>query len=162
MLTSHVQGGLGVSDVLYKARVIARAAFLRGQVGQFDLGNTDTDVTNDIPGDAASGFANLISPTTGANLCCIAGVFLEDTADNLKGFVVYSGDCYVYVTKASGDIAKNEALGMVAGQKYLAAAADLSAGDRLVAQALEAVTAPTTPTLCLCRVNLVNGLGVKA
>lgn len=162
MITPHTQNGLGVGDVDYKARVIARAAFSRGHVAQFDLGNTDPDVTNNIPGDANSGFCNVITPRTGAAACCLGGVFLDDVVDNGKQFLMFVGTAYVYVKKASGSITKGEALGMVNGQKYLASEADLVAGDRFVAEALEAITTPTTATLCKCRINLVNGLGVKA
>lgn len=162
MITSAVQNGLGIGDVPKQSRFIARAAFSKGHVGVLDFAQSDADVTNTIEGHENSVWTNLIVPPTGAAMACVGAVFLDDVADNQKQFARLVGDCYVLVHKSSGDIAKGEKLGLVDGQKYMGAYDDLNTGDRYVAQALESVSAPTTPTLCYCRVNLVNGFGTKA
>lgn len=162
MLTTNVQNGLGLAPAnLAEGWAYVRGqAFTRGMVGQFDLANSNANVTNNIPGDPASGFSNLIVPASGANQTGILGVVQADIDENNKGKFRSLGETYVYVVKASGSIAKGDALCVVASHTYLSPST--TAGDRVVAWAMEAATTPTSPTLVKCLVDLVNGLGTIA
>lgn len=162
MLTTQVQNGLGVGP----ANLADGNAYVRGQdfsvgmVGQFDLANTDSNVTNNIPGHPASGFSNLIVPASPANQGGILAVMKTATAQNTKGQFRSLGEAYVLVVKASGSVAKGDALCVVASHTYLSPST--AAGDRYVAIALEAATTPTTPTLVRCLIDMVNGFGTVA
>ncbi len=158
MLATNVRQPFGFAPWNIDARCYARGgAFTAGQVGQLDLANTDEAVTNNKVGDPASGWANIVVPTATGIKAYPLAVALEAIADDAAGQWRAEGIVYAYVVKASGNIAKGEALYAVSGQRYLTA--DGSAGVRVQATAEEGATAPTTPTLIRVHLKASNGKG---
>ena len=85
--------GIGLRIRTQTVPVIARAAFIAGDLAQFDLALSDGDVVdNNIDGGNDSGFANIVNPTATTTLTadgfewfCIVP---EAIADNAEGRVV--------------------------------------------------------------------------
>jgi len=127
------------------------AALARGQLVQFDLANTDGDVSNNTIGDANGGFANVISPQAADLDHGVFGIVLDENAvaDNKVCRVCLCGvvQALVHDTSASSttDIVKGTPLGGNATEEALDSV--VSAGDRVLAQALEDTVDASTPVL---------------
>lgn len=140
-----INPSIGFQPPHWECRATARAAITQGEVVVFDLTNTDGDVSNNIVGDAASGFANVKKPAAGDIVkSAVYGLALEDIADNATGRILICGIAQGSLIRASGSIASGDAL-------VPTTAGDLDGiianGERQIAIALEAVTTPTTSTL---------------
>jgi len=145
MATSGINPAIGVQPEQNTFRCIARAAITQGEVVVLDLGNADGDVSNNIIGDTASGFANVKKPAAGDVVkSAIFLLALEDVADNATGRFLLRGIAKGSAIKGSGNIAAGDAL-------IPTTAGDLNGtfanGERQIAIALEGATAPTTSTL---------------
>ena len=70
--------------------VTAQEAITKGNLVSFDLLNADTDVSNNILGDPASGLANVIQ-SNAEKLEVVFAIALEDIADKGQGRVLVSG-----------------------------------------------------------------------
>lgn len=154
-------GGGGFDPAPKTARVFKRGGDgVKGDLVALDLSNTlaGGEITNNTVGDEASGFRNVIAPVSDdLNHGCLA-VLLENISDDKQGDVVWEGECYAYVQKNSGNIAKGDPL-YASTNGYLDA--DGAAGNKVVAIALEAKTAPSTKVLCRVGFSGVHALGVK-
>lgn len=162
MFSAPTQGSLGISPTTEQVRVIARGrSFLKGEVGQFDLAMSSPHTTNNRAGNENSGLVNVVAVGAAGVIAGLLCVFLEDTPENQRGYAaIKSGEVDMYAGKAAGNIARDDPLIAVAGAQYLTGT--LAADSRIVACALEAKTAPSTPTLCKCRFDGINGLATKA
>lgn len=145
MATSQINPAIGLQVETITCRCIARAAITKGEVVVLDLGNADGDVSNNIIGDTASGFANVKKPAAGDVVkSAIFLLALEDVADNATGRFLLRGIAQGSAIRASSNIVAGDAL-------VPTAAGDLDGivanGERQIAIALEGATAPTTSTL---------------
>jgi len=134
MIVAH---SLGVSFVNEVVRVIVRGgARAAGDVVQFDLAQSDAAVTNNIPGDPASGLCNVVTPTAAgaAGRSILAVVKDQSIPDDGKGYVSIRGDVYAYCV---GAVSVGDPLYAQDGETDLTASG--APGDRAVAEALESV-----------------------
>lgn len=119
-----------------------------GDVVQFDLNQSQGEVTSIDEGTSSSIYANFIQPVATASGVAIGagsiyGVVQETIADNAKGKVRVRGITNAFVIAASGSIAIGDPLVLATAYN-----ADLveAAGEPYHAIALEAATTPTTRT----------------
>jgi hypothetical protein len=155
MYTGAVSPSLGVMAENKLCDAIPRQAFALGQVGQFDLARSNANVTNALVGSPNSALANIIAPAAAgiaAGLLCVAQTALSN---NIRGRCLLRGRTKALVIKAAGNIAAGDQL-VANTSGYLSP--DHSAGDRIVARALVAVTAPAAATLTEVDFDGVNGL----
>lgn len=137
-----VSNAFGLEPVNNQATVFARGrAFSRGHVGMFDLGNTDPDVNNNLPGRTDSGRVNIVRPTlAGARYlpCCLC---LEDIPEDGEGRVLLAG---------VADLALLQSAAASKGARYIATGANTLlhaaafSGERIIALVME--TGTTSPT----------------
>ena len=157
MLTAAFSPSLGIQPDNKIVFAIAAVAFNAGEVGQFDLAMSDAGTLTDIIGKSDSMFARLIKPTAGGIVCGIMGVWLQNVAAGQRGRVLLWGDVEAQLIKASGNIARGDQLIANTDGRLTP---DHSAGDRILAIALEPLTAPATATEARVLFNGVHGLGV--
>lgn len=163
MYSTASTGPLGVTPVNQTARFIARgAAVAVGAVRAIDIAATDADTVNIIGGDTGSAFVNAVVPGTQdvlyGQLVVATTAAGEDVPRGFTGQL--SGHVRALVIKASGNVAVGDPLVAVDGEEHLSA--DGTTGQRIVARALEALTAPTAATMALVAFDGVHGLGVVA
>lgn len=151
---------IGVEPWKAQCDVIKRGgAGVKGYVYAFDLSNADGDVTNNVPGDRASGFANVRAPVSADLSYGQFCVLEDDCADNARVKATYRGAVNAFVIKGSGNIAKGDPLTVSTGGVFNAT---LAAGNKIVARALEDVTAPgATPTACKVAFEGIHAIGVQ-
>lgn len=151
-----VNSAVGIGEFPARPIVIARGGNRsRGEVVKFDLAMTDPDTTNNREGDENSGLTNVVDLTAAARRGHgVLAVCEADIGDNDRGYAKVYGFVKALVQKASGNIALDDPL-VAHVDGYLTA--DLQSGDRIVAFAREAVTAPTTPTIAEVAFDGVHG-----
>ena len=139
-------------------------AAAKGDVVMFDLANADTATTNNTLGGLASGWKNVIEPTTALEEKGIFAVALEAIADDAEGWVRVYGivDAFCH-TEDTQDLAAGELMYLDVSVEVNALTADLPAStdnNKYLAISLEAQTTdPTTPTLYSVWFNGVDGFG---
>ena len=134
------------------------AAALKGQIWQFDLAASDADVDTFSVGRQTSVFANLIASAAAGVESGIFAVALEDIAEDKQGQWCRCGIVDALVQKGTGNIAVGDVLVSTAAQRYLDA--DVTAGARHLAKALEAATGPSTAVLRKVWFDGEDGFGV--
>ncbi len=139
-------GGIGPTNLTTVVTNRSGETTAIGDVLQFDLAMTDGDVTNLQPGDAASGWNNVIDPTFNAITGLIPALFcvaLEVAIDNALLKVCYWGRCKAFIISDTATVfgSRGHALAVRIDNTF-----DLvdQAGERLVAVNLD-VLADTTP-----------------
>lgn len=160
MILPEISGPFGASDHNKTVRVYARGgAVTRGEIRMFDLRLTDAAVTNNLPGDPASGLSNTILPADtffDAGWFCLA---LEDAEDDHQYLALVEGINEAYVYRASGDVDPGDPLfPREAGNMTVD---NNAAGDKCIAQALTGATAPTTAALVLVAFSGISPLQNK-
>lgn len=153
---------LGFHTPALRNRVIVRGGDrVRGLTLMHDLANSDADVTDNETGRETSGFANVVTPTSGALGHGIFCVLEKATSDNQKGYVTYEGFVNALIIKASGNVAAGDPL-TVDTNGHLTA--DGTIGHKIVAEYAPldgaTLTAPTTATLGRVRFSGFNPIGV--
>lgn len=138
-------------------RATARLAVNAGDIVQIDVGQSDAAVDTFSVGRETGAFANVIAPTAAGVKSGIFAVALETLADNEAGQFLLSGLVQVSVIKGAGNVVAGDPLVAIASQDWLDAA--LAAGEKYVALALEALTAPTSATSCWVWFDGVDGFG---
>lgn len=166
MITQSIQGGLGVSGRPVKPRFIVRGTTaVRGNVLALDFANATSGVSNNLPGDTASGMVNLVIPTSAHALG--EGILAVVSDDS----VVDGGKCYaelmglidrVSVFASSGSLTKGTAMCAVSGGKYLIAKSAAAVGARVIGILQDDVTTPNPAKPARVMFQGVNGLTVKA
>lgn len=133
---------------------------VRGDLVALDLPNNDDDVSNNRIGDANSGLRNVVVPTSSDYRWGQLAVLKDNISDNKTGTGIFEGECWAYVTKASGNISKGDPLyaTVVSGVGVLTA--DATVGSKIVARAIEGATAPSTKQLKRVAFSGVHALGV--
>lgn len=140
-----INPAIGFQPPRWECRATAREAITQGEVVVFDLTNTDGDVSNNIVGDTASGFANVKKPAAGdVTKSAVFGLALEDIADNATGRILICGVAKGSCIRASSNITKGDALVPTTNGDLDGVVAN---GERQIAIALETLTTPTTSTL---------------
>lgn len=134
------------------------AAAVKGQVWQFDLAQADADVNTFSVGRDSGAFANLIASTAAGVESGVFAIALENIAENKPGKWCLSGICDALVQKNSGNIAAGDVLVSTATQLTLDA--DVTAGARHLAKALESATGPSTAQLKKVWFDGLDGFGV--
>lgn len=154
-------GGGGFDPAPKTALVFKRGGDgVRGDVVALDLPNNDAAVSNNTIGGEASGFRNVVVPTASDYRWGQLAVLRENIADDKQGQVVYEGECWAYVTKASGNIAKGDPLYASVASGVGVLTADAVAGSKIVARAVDPATAPSTKQLKRVAFSGVYALGV--
>lgn len=149
----------GFEPELRTVRAIPRgAAAAKGEIWQFDLARSDGDTTNFQVGDDNSCFANLVASSAAGVESGVFAIALEAIAEDKPGRWALCGLVEALVQKNSGNIAINDVLVSTASQKYLDA--DVTAGARHLAKAMEAKTGPSTATLAWVWFDGLDGFGV--
>lgn len=154
-------GGGGLNPAPKTALVTKRGGDgSKGDLVALDLSNAVAggEVTNNKVGDEKSGLRNVIAPVSDDLNHGVLAVLVENISDDKPGRAVFEGECYAYVQKNSGNIAKGDPL-YASTNGYLDA--DGVAGNKVVAIALEAKTGPSTAVLCRVGFSGVYALGVK-
>jgi hypothetical protein len=83
-----------------------RIAAAKGDILQFDIGQSDGDVTNFQVGSPNGAFANLIAPTAAGVKSGVFALALEDVAADKQGNFLLSGVVEGKVIRASGSVAE--------------------------------------------------------
>lgn len=131
----------GMTVDLGEFEAVARVAFSKGEVGMLDLANSDGDVSNNNPGELASGFSNVVSPTSGANTtAAIHVVALEDIAQDARGKFAVHGIVQALCGTASGNMEAGDSLWVNQANGVLTD--DPATGIHVKAVLLEDLTAP--------------------
>jgi hypothetical protein len=134
-----------------------RIAAAKGDILQFDIGQSDGDVTNFQVGSPNGAFANLIAPTAAGVKSGVFALALEDVAADKQGNFLLSGVVEGKVIRASGSVAAGDPLVAVAASPN--ADGVLAAGEKYVALALEAKTTPTSAVACWMWFDGLDGFG---
>lgn len=157
MYTAAYAPSVGIMADNRKCFAIARAAFLRGNVGQFDIANSDASSTDNLVGSLTSGLVNVIAPAAGGISSGIVCLFLQDAAVGQRVKVLLRGRDSALCIKSAGNISRGDRLVATTAKNL---SPDHSAGDRIIARAVDAATAPSSATLIEVDFDGINGLGV--
>ncbi len=147
--TGRASGRTGIVILNEDTQIIMRGGDAgQGDVLQFDLAQTNANVTNNVPGDMSSGFANVVAPTAGGvaggSILCVA---LTAINQDEMGPVRLSGLVSAFTIDSSGNI--------VPGDKLVATTAKNldndtpTIGERFLAICQATVTTPSTRTLAV-------------
>jgi hypothetical protein len=156
MLTGAFSPSLGIQPAPLLAWAIARVAFNAYEVGQFDIARADASTVNDLTGHKGSIFAGVIKPTSGGIISGFLGVWQQNVSAGGRGRIMLWGKSTAKIIKASGDVARADQL-VANTDGYLSP--DHAIGDRIIATALDPLTAPTTATEAEVLFNGIFGLG---
>jgi len=153
-----VAQGYGFAIPTNTIRITAKGADIPvGGCFMLDIANTQS--TGNTVGSRTGGLATGVAPSASAVKFGIVCISQESITQNTLGNAATEGVLNARVIKASGDIAAGDPLYAVASSFNLTA--DGAVGDRVVAIALAAVTAPTTATLSPVLFSGVSGLGQR-
>lgn len=97
---------IGLGGVEWEEQIFINrtgSATVEGQFYQLDLEMAATETTNNIPGDEASGWANLVACTAAGSATGLQVMALEAVADNKKGRFLIQGYVHNAVCDASYD-----------------------------------------------------------
>ena len=152
-------GQLGLIVINEDTTIIMRGGNASaGDVLQFDLAQTDDNVTNNVPGHLSSGYVNVIAPTAGGvaggSILCFA---LTAINEDEPGPVRLTGIGLVFCIKGSGNI--------VPGDKLVATTSkDLDGntptiGERYLAICQTTITGPSSRTLGTVLFDGIRGFG---
>lgn len=144
MYDAPVGQSLGLSADSIIRRVILRGgSFVVGDVAMFDFGFSNAATTNFIVGDSASCMVNVVAPTAAGLKVYPHCIILTAGDDGQKVQALIRGDFDPYLIKASGNIAKGDMLVATTAKNL---SPDHTGGERVLAVAREALTAPSTRT----------------
>ena len=160
IFTGKAHGRLGLAVINEDTTIIMRGGNANaGDVLQFDLAQTDGNVTNNVPGHQSSGLVNVIAPTAGGvaggSFLCFALVAInQDEA----GLVRLTGIGSAFCIRASGSISPGDKLVATTSKNLDGILAD---GERIMAIAQETVTTPTSRTLAVVLFDGIRGFGTN-
>jgi len=146
--------------------VIARAAFLAGDIVMFDLANSDGDVSDNLDdGGDDSGFANVIDPATAQEAHGFFGVTPGIIADNDEFDVIVASQrvsALVHTTGGGSAAAYDELIidvSVEANALTYDVPGTVALNHKILGISLGVVTTSTTPTAGFVAFDGIHGFG---